>query len=55
VNLKDWKGNTALFLAVKLSYKSPEYLDIVKLLLINGGDPGIKDNNGWSSIEESVA
>ena len=42
-------------LAVKLSYKSIEYVDIVKLLLYNGADPSIKDNNGWSAIEETVA
>lgn len=42
-------------LAIKLSYTSAEYFEIIKLLLIHGADPSVKDSNGWSPIEESVA
>ncbi len=53
--MKDYHGNTSLFLAIKLSYKSPDYFEILRLLLTYGADPRIKDYNGWSPIEESVA
>lgn len=55
INLRDKRGNTPLLLALKLSYKSQAYYDIVKLLLIHGADPSLKDYNGWSPIEETVA
>lgn len=42
-------------LAIKLSYKSNDFFEIAKLLLIYGSNPSIKDKYGWSVIEETVA
>ncbi|CAD8090483.1 unnamed protein product [Paramecium sonneborni] len=54
LNYKDVNGNTPILLATKLSHKQNQF-DIIKLLLSSGCDPSIKDLNGWSPIEESVA
>lgn len=53
--MTDLNGNTPLMLAIKLAYMSAEYFEMVKLLLIHGSDPSIKDANNWAAIEETVA
>ncbi|CAD8093713.1 unnamed protein product [Paramecium primaurelia] len=54
LNQKDLNGNTPLLLAIKLSHQQNQY-EIIRLLLSSGCDPSIKDLNGWSPIEETVA
>ncbi|CAD8188665.1 unnamed protein product [Paramecium pentaurelia] len=54
LNQKDLNGNTPLLLAIKLSHQQNQY-EIIRLLLQSGCDPSIKDLNGWSPIEETVA
>jgi len=55
INEKDSKGNTSLMLAVKLVTKSTSYLKVVKLLLKNSADHTVKDNSGWSLMDEAVS
>ncbi|CAK79195.1 unnamed protein product (macronuclear) [Paramecium tetraurelia] len=54
LNQKDVNGNTPLLLAIKLSHQQNQF-EIIRLLLSSGCDPSIKDLNGWSPIEETVA
>ncbi|CAD8100556.1 unnamed protein product [Paramecium primaurelia] len=54
LNMKDINGNTPLLLAIKLQQQQNQFTTI-RLLLSNGSDPTIKDNDGWSPIEEAVA
>jgi ankyrin repeat protein len=42
-------------LATKLSYRNPQYLEVVKCLLSYGADPKIKDGSGWSCLDEAVS
>ncbi|CAK92764.1 unnamed protein product (macronuclear) [Paramecium tetraurelia] len=54
LNLKDIHGNTPLLLAIKLQQQQNQF-STIRLLLSNGSDPTIKDTDGWSPIEETVA
>ncbi|CAK61436.1 unnamed protein product (macronuclear) [Paramecium tetraurelia] len=54
LNMKDINGNTPLLLAVKLQQQQNQF-STIRLLLSNGSDPSIKDTDGWSPIEETVA
>ena len=54
LNIADAMGNTPLMLAIKLSYKNIEYLEIAKCLISYGADPRVKDENGWSCLDEAV-
>ncbi|CAD8198490.1 unnamed protein product [Paramecium pentaurelia] len=54
LNMKDLNGNTPLLLAIKLQQQQNQF-STIRLLLSNGSDPTIKDTNGWSPIEETVA
>lgn len=48
INIHDYKGDTALFLAIRKDYK-----DIIELLLEHGANPNEPNNNGITSLEEA--
>ncbi|KAL4477730.1 hypothetical protein ABPG72_018904 [Tetrahymena utriculariae] len=53
-NIPDSNGNTLLYLATKLALKQDKYFDIFKYLLQNGGNPRIRNKEGWSPLDEAI-
>ena len=53
--MPDALGNTPLMLAVKLSYRHIDYIEIASCLISYGADPSVKDANGWSCLDEAVS
>eukprot|EP00056_Hartaetosiga_gracilis_P002981 m.58678 g.58678 ORF g.58678 m.58678 type:complete len:97 (-) comp11276_c0_seq14:270-560(-) len=50
INQKDDKGNTLLHLAVLCNRP-----DLVRTLLSNGADCGVKGPTDWSAVDEAIA
>ncbi|KAL4432140.1 hypothetical protein ABPG74_014394 [Tetrahymena malaccensis] len=53
-NIPDSNGNTLLYLATKLALKQDKYFEIFKYLLQNGGNPRIRNKEGWSPLDEAI-
>ena len=53
--MPDALGNTPLMLAVKLSHRHIDYIEIANCLISYGADPSAKDGNGWSCLDEAVS
>lgn len=41
-------------MAVKLAHKNEAFQDVIKNILKAGGNPKIKDSNGWTPLDESI-
>ena len=54
LNKCDPNGNSPLLMAVKLAHKNEAFQDVIKNILKAGGNPKIKDSNGWTPLDESI-
>lgn len=54
INKADSGGNSPLLLAVKMAHKNEEFQNVIKNILRAGGNPKIKDINGWTPLDEAV-
>ena len=54
LNKVDVNGNSPLLLAVKMAHKNEDFQNIIKNILKAGGNPKIKDNNGWTPLDEAI-
>lgn len=43
-----------MLLAVKMAHKNEEFQNVIKNILRAGGNPKIKDVNGWTPLDEAV-
>jgi len=48
------EGQTPLLLYMKLARTNPNYAEIIKLLLMSGANPKIKDKNSWGPLDEAI-
>ena len=54
VNAQDKEGDTAMLTVVTSGFDKDVYdFELVKLLLAHGADPNIKNNSGYSALENS--
>lgn len=54
LNKCDPNGNSPLLMAVKLAHKNEAFQEVIKNILKAGGNPKIKDSNGWTPLDESI-
>jgi hypothetical protein len=55
LNQRDFRGNTPIILAAKLSPLDDEYLKAVNYLFEKGGNGKLRDTNGWSLMDEAIS